>query len=294
MKVVHIGFPKTGSTFLQKSLFPQFSKDVECIDQDTSSTLFMPVMNYDDTVFDIDRVRERFQRVWKDTRKVLFSSEPLTGLHHQSAFVNRTLIANRLRAIGFDRVIISIRNQYDILESAYKQYIKSGGVLKFDQYISFDTERPGYLYPEYFRYDLIYELYAGDFGKSNVLILQYEDMQQTSYINDLSTFLSVAPIKTEPLDRINPSLSNSKSRILRLINHTTYNSFRPSHLISKRFSTAFFYRQLAKLPFMNDGRSFLGPQARSSVDAFYGESNRALEKSAGIRLSGDYPGSATK
>ena len=79
---------------------------------------------HDDTIFDADNLAARLEQACSGRRHALFSYEPLTGLEYRSAFVNRTLIATRLRRLGFERVIITIRNQFDVLESAYKQYVR--------------------------------------------------------------------------------------------------------------------------------------------------------------------------
>ena len=289
MKVVHIGFPKTATSFLQKTIFPQLSRDFKYFNNEASSALFPPLTNYDDTIFDSKGLRQQFVRACKGHRKALFSYELLTGLHHQTGFVNRTLIAKRLRELGFERVIITIRNQFDALESTYKQYVESGGVLEFDDYISFDLNKPRYLYPEYFDYYSIYRLYAEKFGQPNVLVLQYENLQNASFLDDIFSFLDIKPFDVNFGDAINPSLSYQKTRILRLINHMTYNSFRPSHLISKRISTAFFYRRLSRIPFLNGRKTFLNPHKRKLIASFYRESNEKLQKNAGITLSSDYP-----
>ena len=289
MKVVHIGFPKTATTFLQQKVFPRFGKGCEFFDTEESSTFFAPLINYDDTIFDLEALKAKLERACCDRRNVLFSYEPLTGLHYKSAFVNRTLIAKRLKALGFDRAIITIRNQFDALEATYKQYIKSGGVLKFDAYINFGSSESRYFYPEYFDYYPLYCLYAELFGPSNVLVLQYENLRKKSFIDDICRFLEVGPLVIEIDESINPSLSYYKTRILRLINHFTYNSFRPSHLVSRKISTQFFFRCLSRMPCWDSRKSFLSPPKRNVVASFYRQSNQRLQDEVGITLGPDYP-----
>lgn len=289
MKVVHIGFPKTATTFLQKVVFPALPTDFAYFDKERSAPFFAPLMNYDDSIFDQGGQKREIERAWSVQRHCLFSYEPLTGAHYRCAFFNRTPIAKRLKALGFDRAIITIRNQFDALESAYKQYVKSGGVLRFDEYVTFDSDRPKYLYPEYFDYHAIYRLYAETFGEPNLLILQYENLRDRSFVGTLCDFLQVAPFEIALERLVNTSLSCEKTRILRIINHLTYNSFRPSHLISKRISSSFFHRRLAALPFPNGRKSFLTVDKRNAIASFYGESNRRLRKEAGIALAPEYP-----
>lgn len=289
MRTIHIGFPKTATTFLQERVFPRLADQLLYVGRGESATLLEPLIAYDDSVFDADGVRRQIERVFARGAKTLCSYEPLTGLHYQSAFANRTQIARRLREVGFDRAIITVRNQFDALESAYKQYVKSGGTLQFDDYITFDSSRQRYLYPEYFEYFSIYRLYAEIFGPENVLILQYEQLGSRAFVRELCRFLEEAPFDIEQARPVNSSLSCSKTRILRVLNHFTYSAYQPSHLISRRISTDFCHRLLRRLPLLNARQSFLEPGMRAAIAEFYRESNQALQRSAGITLAPEYP-----
>lgn len=289
MRVVHIGFPKTATTFLQTSVFPQLPQGFNYPDNKTTEAFFRPIADHDDTIFDWEDSARRLAGVSQTHEHCLFSYEPLTGAHYRSAFVNRTLIARRLRQIGFDRVIITIRNQFDALESAYKQYVKSGGVLRFDDYVQFDPDKPRYLYPEYFDYLRIFRLYSETFGRDNVLILQHERLREPSFGKDLARFLAIEHFAIDVQAKINPSLSRDKTAILRVLNHLTYSSFQPSHLISKKISTAFFHRQLAALPMLNAAKSFFDTSKRTVIANYYERANQVLQDEACIVLAPQYP-----
>lgn len=283
MRVVHIGFPKTGTKFLQKRVFPRLPcKIMYC---EAAADFFEDLMHRDDTVFDISGLRRRLARACDGRDSVLFSYEPLTG-EPLDGFVNRTVIANRLKLLPFDKVVITIRNQFDVLESAYKQYVKSGGLLRFQEYVHFDGPSRRCLDPAYFDYDSIYRLYADLFGRANVLVLQYENLGDVAFLDALSAFLEIGPI--EGIDygtAVNPSLSHAKTKVLRIVNHLIV----PARLVTKRISPSFFYRQLARLPARNGSRSFLDTTMRGVVADFYRASNERLRKEAGIALAASYP-----
>ncbi len=125
---------------------------------------------------DIQDIQASFNKLYKQNASVnLFSHEFLTGLHHQTGFINRSLIARRLKSVGFQKILITIRNQFDILESAFKQYIKVGGVLKFRSYFNLKGDNSMYYFTmhrfhlDYFNYFHIIKLYSDLFG----LILLY-------------------------------------------------------------------------------------------------------------------------
>ncbi len=165
MKAIHIGFPKTATTFLQTTVFPRLTgRGFAYVPRGASTRLFAPLIDDDDTIFDPDAMADRVREHASDAPNALFSYEALTGEHFRSGFVNRTQIARRLRREGFERVLITIRNQFDVLESAYRQHVQSGGVLRFRDYASLDPGKPMYLHTRYFDYDLTYDLYATIFG----------------------------------------------------------------------------------------------------------------------------------
>lgn len=288
MKAIHIGFPKTATTFLQSAVFPKLTEDgFAYFGKEPSARFLAPLIDDDDTIFDSKAMAGRVQERAAG-RKVLFSYEGLTG-EHRSGFVNRTQIARRLRQVGFERVLITIRNQFDVLESAYKQHVKSGGVLRFREYISLDPEKPRHLHPRYFDYHLIYDLYAATFGRDNVLVLQYESLGEPTFLMALTAFLRARPISMEWHAPTNESLSYEKTAILRVFNHFTYSSLSPSSPLTRRFSSAAVHRGLRALPFLNSDRSLLDAAARASITELYADSNRELAAAVGITLAPEYP-----
>lgn len=291
MKVVHIGFPKTATTFLQTRVFPRLPDSFRYLGRDRCAAFFRPVTDYDDTIFDVDRAARWLSSALQGAPDALVSYEPLTGAHYRSAFVNRTLIAHRLRLLGFDRVIISIRNQPEALESAYKEYIRHGGVLKFADYFWFDESRTPYFYPQYFAYSSIYRLYAEIFGTDNVLILQCEKLRTLEFQQDLCRFLKIPRFSVDASTVVNRSLSRRKTAILRWLNHLTYNDFQPSHPLSRKISTAFFCRCLASLPVLNDADTLVDPKTRGMITDYYIATNTELQDQARIVLAPEYPGS---
>jgi len=107
-------------------------KSAKFINDELLLSLFNKTINEDNTILNVKLIHSQFEELFKNSKTNLCSYESLTGQHQLSVFINRIIIAERLKVFGFQKIIISIRNQCDILESAYKQYIKSGGILKFE------------------------------------------------------------------------------------------------------------------------------------------------------------------
>lgn len=291
MRAVHIGFPKTATTFLQTAVFPRLAgPEFVYVTHEPCVRLFASLIDDDDTIYDAAATADRIRECAPTGTAVLFSYEGLTGHHYRSGFMNRSQIARRLKQVGFDRVLITIRNQFAALESAYKQYIKSGGVLRFRDYVTLDASKTRYLDPRYFDYHLIHDLYASTFGASNVLVLQFERLREPDFLEGMMTFLGTGPVSVEWGAPANPSLSFEKTAFLRVCNHFTYSSLRPSSILSNRVSTSAAHRLLSRLPFGNSDRSFYDDGTRATVARFYADSNRHLAEAARVTLTSAYPG----
>ena len=62
MRVVHIGFPKTASVFLQTNVFPALHADYAFLDKSTCALAFGPVLNHDDSIFDLAEAKRLIDR----------------------------------------------------------------------------------------------------------------------------------------------------------------------------------------------------------------------------------------
>jgi hypothetical protein len=222
---VHIGFPKTATTFLQTEVFPRFARPgFTYVPLEACARLFASLIHDDDEIYDGDVTAERVREEAGGAKLSLFSYEALTGHAHPTGSSNRTQIARRLRQLGFDRVLISIRNQFDVLESAYKQYLSGGGVLPFRDYVTFDPSETTYLDPRYYDYHPLYCLYTSLFGFSNVLVLQQERLREPEFLGRLTSFLCAESSTVDWRAHPNQSPSYEKLTLLRLLNRAARGS----------------------------------------------------------------------
>jgi len=289
--ICHIGFPKTGTTFLQKNVFPNIS-DINYIDRTEIKHLSYALIEKDDSYYDNDKIKADLTKMHDSGSTMLISDEALTGHHMKTEFPNRSQIARRLKAVGVSKIIISIRNQVDVLESTYKQYIKSGGVLKVSNFFDLDDNPSTHLYINYFNYEKIIQLYSEVFGIENILVIQFEKMfkNKTEFNNRLADFLQLESIDlTDALNlpAVNDSLSNFSTKLLRVINHFTYNTFRPSSLIHRRLSTSLFYKILKRIDISKKGNKLIA-KYEDEIRAHFSASNSSLMQNYNIQLHEKY------
>jgi len=287
--ICHVGFPKTGTTYLQQYIFNQII-GLQFIYNKTVFNLFNQIINDDETILEVESIRSQFDKLFKNSSINFCSFEPLIGENHQGGFISRSIIAKRLKSFGFHKIMICIRNQYDIIDSTYGQYIKIGGILKFNEYFDFlqDRKKPNFKM-DYFNYYLCCKLYASIFGRENILIIQYEQINTISYFESIFNFIGLPFQNINTKFSANRSISKKKTNLLRIINHFTYNSFRPNHLISKKISTYNFHRLIQRLPFLNEKRSYTTDKHYEIIKDLYKDSNIMLEKDFGLILNKKYP-----
>ena len=239
MNVVHIGYPKTGTTFLQWNVFPKL-KNWNFIDYHQSHQIFMDLIYLDDLDYDKKLVEKRLSLFSKEGNN-LASYETLSGAPFKFKGLGRSAIPERLKQLGFDKVIITIRDQVSLVDSMYRQYVVQGGVMGFRDFLNLDLKWNPYLrafHLDYLKYDLLISVYQNVFGSENVLILRNEwlKVDKNRFESELSKFLD-SDIELDVSIRSNKSLSNLSIQVLRILNHFTFNSERPNQLIWNRISS---------------------------------------------------------
>ena len=131
--LIHIGYPKAASTWLQKSLFPAI-REFELVPETIISQRLLKPGTF---VFDGNLERQNFNIEYKDSR--LISDERFLGSFNlgwnNGAYIRE--LANRLQTVFPEAtIILFIRRQTDIIASAYAQYVRDGGTISFTRYLN--------------------------------------------------------------------------------------------------------------------------------------------------------------
>ncbi len=188
--LLHIGYHKTGSTYLQDCFFQPvngFSTDIGV----TRTGIVRDFVFPDNFLFDSERMRGRYMPFIESAElrglRFVLSHERLSG-YPPSGGYDRLLIAHRLQAtFPGARVLIIIREQISLIRSLYSQYITDGGDLTLAGFL--DTPEPqlgrmpGFRL-EVYEFDRLIAYYQQLFGADRVLVLPFEGM-----LHDLPTFL---------------------------------------------------------------------------------------------------------
>lgn len=281
-RIVHIGYAKSGTTFLQNRVFPGLTGVDYVGKEDSKRLLYSLILKAHEDV-EMGAVKEAIDSRVKD--HALLSEEQLTGSFFVNLAVNRYDIARGLKALAFDKVIITIRNQRDAIPSLYSQYVHEGGVLKFKDFLSvdsaFQTFNPHYN-SSYLKYDKLVHVYQELFGPENVLVLLNEDLRNDfeGTIKEIESFCDATFDKSKiRASRDNKSLDRVSLGWQRVLNRYTWNRFSPASRIIPGLTSTRLRRLLQNsigVLFRSSGRITLGKESDSMLRETYAESNRHL------------------
>lgn len=175
--LLHIGYHKTATTWMQAHLFQPEHGYRMLADH---PEIFARVVQPHGLLFDPAPMKaliaERSAGLPEGHVPVV-SSEILSGHPFYGGQMSDTY-AHRLHAIAPSaRILVSIRSQLKILPSVYMQYLLRGGTLPYDRFFD-GTDMPGFFgfRPEHFEYHRLIALYQSLFGAENVFIQTQESL----------------------------------------------------------------------------------------------------------------------
>ncbi len=218
----------------------------------------------------------------------VISSEILSG-HPFYGGRESEVYAERLKRVAPNaKILISIRNQMQILPSVYMQYVLRGGTMPPEQFFQ-GTEEPGYFAfaPEHFEYDLLVRHYQNLFGAMNVYILTQESLQRDmadatarlAAFAGNTRFAGLAPAEQRPVGISYPEYAIP---ILRRINHIQRSQINPRPIVSVGMTPRGLYKlagYMLKVPFLTrrfKGRKPVSDHVRKRFANRYADSNLRL------------------
>lgn len=135
------------------------------------------------------------------------------------------------------RVVYVIRNQIDMISSAYKLLLEEGYAgspkslltQKHWKGVGFDMS--------FYEYDLLIQKYLALFGRENVCILSYENMRASieRFLNEICTFIGIRFVSLAPhlyAKNANLSLPNSAASAVSLLNRFRRTELNPFPIFS--------------------------------------------------------------
>ena len=176
---IHIGFSKCASTFLQ-SYFKK-NDQIYYIEKSHYFSSLYDVYNkgavYYHSLF--RNSKENDIKLESDEHIILPDYHPILKSHGTTLNSVNDVLSRIKKDIPYARIILVIRNQYDLIISRYAQYIVGGGKLSFDQFVEeiLYCSTDGKNYYENYYYIIINKLYKL-FGNKSVLVVLQEKLKE--------------------------------------------------------------------------------------------------------------------
>ncbi|MCT2398389.1 sulfotransferase [Novosphingobium mangrovi (ex Huang et al. 2023)] len=175
--LIHPGFHKTATTWLQNELFtdPRWFRML-MQPEDVQKWIVRP----HDFAFDADAARQEIA-----ARRAAGTPASIDVISNENLVANpffgsreSKLLVERLRLIAPEaKILLTVRRQPAAMRSLYQQYVKRGGSLSVEDFFDQNEKcEPGYygFDPLCLRFDLLADEYARAFGPDNVLVLPQE------------------------------------------------------------------------------------------------------------------------
>lgn len=214
--LLHIGYHKTGSTYLQNRVFDGAIFAFGTISDDDRFLKKEICFQHID-LFDQPGVAQRFKAACSEIasagRYPVYTNESLSGQLF-SGGIESLRTAQRLKAAAPSaRVLIVIREQNSILLSSYNQFVRHGGRDTLAQFLTNETNGFLRFHRSHFAYHHLIKGYQDAFGPDKVLVLPYEMLavDPIEYIDRILQFCGLPKTTLDTTEvalnsRLNPSI----------------------------------------------------------------------------------------
>jgi hypothetical protein len=209
--LLHIGYHKTATTWLQQVLFN--NTEMGFYSPWNRGQITNDFIKLDALTFDSQAARTKYENGISEAAKndmiATLSHERLSGYPASGGFDSK-LIADRLfTSFGDASVLIIIREQKSIIRSWYAQYIKDGGGVSLKRFLDLPPEdlfRMPLFSRNFYKYDALIKYYQKFFTKDRVLVLPFEMLatDPTSFVDRIVEFTGiekVPSISVEPYNK---------------------------------------------------------------------------------------------
>jgi len=226
--LLHVGYQKTGSTWLQRNVFSKenlgFGSNLDHENHD----IYHDIVLRNEFTFDAESVGEKYSHYlegfFKKSLVPVISHESFSGDFINGRYYGKQVAGRLKQAFPNSKVLITIREQKSFVLSAYLFYLFQDGIERIEHFIGVGKESPGFVpicRTEYLEYHHLYQTYCDLFGKENVLVLPFEKLKKdnNSFVKDILQFCNmnkIYPINAEPA---NVNLSVGVLLIKRYFNH---------------------------------------------------------------------------
>ena len=176
--MIHIGYHKTGSTWLQRVLFVDADNNFRLLGSEAYEAR-KKIVWPSSLEYEAKSVHGYYEPLISDAvghgQVPVFSDERLSGNPFSGGFDSKELADRLARTFPNARILVVVREQADMIQSTYDEYVREGGACSLTDFLQPKTR---YCTPMFrlghFNYDRLVHYYMTTFGTDSVLVLPFE------------------------------------------------------------------------------------------------------------------------
>lgn len=225
--LLHVGYPKTATTYLQNTVFCSAELGMGLAGGTENRSHLMQWIRTDDQYqFDPTAISAAMAKLEAPLRDAgllpVWSEEVLLG-NPIARVYDGAWNLQKLNALDRPfKILITARRQADLALSAYREYLKLHRHSLTD-FIGTGMEPHSFqpiLNPQYLKFDVAVAAYAQAFGRGNVLLLPQELLRADpgDFLHRLLVFAGLPPAPAPAVDRFNVGLGGTALVAARLLN----------------------------------------------------------------------------
>jgi hypothetical protein len=225
LPVVHIGYARTGSTWLQEVVFPRMHGVRSAHASDIWRSLSWKLGTAEDEGY-LERTLQTFVDEFS-TRAgdaaLVFSQEMFSGYWLDPQRTTQRSAERVKRLFPEAKILVVTRNQDDIIRGLYGLYVRTGGHRAFRDVLDSRPIEGWHWDGGYLEYDRLVERYVELYGRERVKVLPHElaRAEPARFLADLSEFCGAGgydDYETLTQQRVNTSFSPPAAFVLRFWN----------------------------------------------------------------------------
>lgn len=296
--VLHVGLHKTGTTWLQESLYRPHSGTAFEYSEDRAllrgNFLVTPDAAFSPAVARAE-FDEMFARAEARGCPVVLNDELLAALPFRSSFV-RAGVTDRLAATFPNaKILLTIREQVSIIASSYGHYLRGGNTASLAEFLFRPKDEEARLWQpvmsmDHFDYDHLLSSYEARFGQGNVLIAPMEWMianpeglrEKLSHLTG-TEWPKIEPDATRKV--VNPASSYLAYAVMRQLNRFYSEAAVALHGSTLPYKAAYWVDRITPASHQKRAKDRNVQLIRDSVGDYYRASNRRLGERTGIDLA---------
>lgn len=240
--IIHLGLHKTGSTYLQRVVFPENAAALGFFSvrrKNQLSDFGKYLLRENDISYSKEKAFSLLSKnklfEISDTLRLLLSEEQFAGSPWNSAKDRKRNFDRLHQLFPNAKYILVLRDQEELTQSLYLEYIKKGGTAYWKDFLNYKGNELDFSRGFYLQYAEYYNYITSIVGEERLKILYYKELQQQpkEFFRKMEDFVGKPIVVTDANEIRNPSIEGSNAWILRFFNRFLSSDRQPFLLLPK-------------------------------------------------------------